>query len=482
MGAPISPTGLPDRISFRTVFGLAWPVMISMLSYTAMSVIDTAFVARLGTDPVAGIGLAIPVVFLFQTMGVGLLIGAKVAIAQRTGAGADDRARRLAWHAAWLALGLGVVVAAIAPLGPQVFTLMGVSGPVAEEATAFFSIRILGAVLIFVSFAANAWFQGRGDMRTPMVGALIGNAVNIALDPFFIFGWGSVPSFGVAGAALSTLFGLGANATFLWWRAWPALRTVPRRLERDLLAEIWHLGLPISVRQTLGVGSFAVFTALLGRVGAIDLAAHIIAIRIVSVSFLPGHAVSEAASVLVGQAVGAARPDLARRAWSISVRLAMFIMAAWAVIFMALPEWLILPFGAQPEVLELTIQLLAIAALFQVFDAVAMVALGVLNGAGDTRFAMVSTVGVAWLVNVPLAWLLAIELELGAVGAWLSLTAEISVLAAVSLWRLRGDAWLEKGLAAADSGGEADGCGADGVQAVEPANDDAGEECVVAAK
>lgn len=437
---------LPERIDLRVVFGLSWPIMVSMLAYTAMSVIDTAFVARLGTAPVAGIGLAIPIVFLFQCFGIGLLIGAKVAIAQRTGAGDEERARRIAWQGLYLAVFMGILVSTLAGLGAGFFELLGASHRVADEAAAFFSIRTLAAPIVFANFAAVAWFQGRGDMRTPMVASVSGNVVNIVLDPVLIFGLGPLEPLGVAGAALSTLVGLGLATAWLWWRLLPAIRDTPREPAPALLREIWHLGLPIGVRQTLGVGSFAVFTALLARVGAVDLAAHVVAFRVVSVSFLPGHAVSEAAGVLVGQAVGARRPDLARAAWRTAVKLGVGIMGAWAVVFLAVPGLLVSPFGVGPEVAELAVLLLGVAALFQVADAVAMVGLGALNGAGDTRFGMVACVGAAWGVNVPLALLATSVFDGGAVGAWLALTAEVTVLAVLAWRRLQGSAWLEHGL------------------------------------
>ena len=451
MGAQRHPSALPEHINLRVVFGLSWPIMISTLSFTAMSVVDTAFVARLGTEPVAGIGLAVPIVFLFQCFGIGLLIGAKVGIAQHTGAQEHDLARRLAWQAAAVAVVLGILVSGLAGLGTGFFEALGATPRVADEAAAFFSIRTLAAPIVFLNFAAVAWFQGRGDTRTPMVATLLGNVVNMGLDPIFIFGWGPVEGLRIAGAALSTLVGLGLATLYLWWRLWPELRHAPRRLERALLGQLWHLGLPIGVRQTLGVASFAMFTDLLARGGALDLAAHVVAFRIVSVSFLPGHAVSEAASVLVGQAVGARRPDLAREAWRKSVLLAVAIMASWAVVFVALPGALVAPFGVEAEVAEVVAVLLAIGALFQVADAIAMVALGALNGAWDARFAMVACVGAAWGVNVPCAWLSTQVFHLGAPGVWLGLLAEVTVLAGVAWWRIQGTAWLEQGSAGGGS-------------------------------
>jgi MATE family multidrug resistance protein len=437
------PWKLPERIGVRDVLSLSWPIMVSMLSYTAMSVVDTIFVGRLGTAPLAGVGLAVITGFFVSSFGNGLLAGAKVAIAQATGAGMDGSARRLAWHALGLAGMLGLVVASLSPLADWIFTVLGASAESAPHAASYFSVRILGAPLIFGIMAANAWFHGRGDMRTPMNGTLLANGVNIALDPLLIFGWGFVPAMGVAGAAWATVLGFAVGVLYMLSRMLPDLAGVSRRLERRLFRTLWTVGSPIGVRYFLDVGSFQVFTILLTWAGDVHLAAHVVVVRIISVSFMPGYAVGEATGVLTGNAVGADRPMLAREAWRAGTRLGVLIMLGSAVVFVLAPELLLGVFTPTPEVLEIGRMLLVIGAGFQIFDALVMVACGALNGAGDTRFAMWASVTTAWLLKLPLCYVLALPGGYGAVGAWLGLTAEIVVLAALLLWRVRGSEWLE---------------------------------------
>ena len=437
---------LPERIGVRDVLSLSWPIMVSMLSYTAMSVVDTIFVGRLGTAPLAGVGLAVITVFFVSSFGNGLLAGAKVAIAQATGAGVDDSARRLAWHALGFAGMLGLVVASLSPLAAWIFSVLGASAESTPHAASYFSVRVLGAPLIFGIMAANAWFHGRGDMRTPMNGTLLSNGVNIALDPLLIFGWGFVPAMGVAGAAWATVIGFGVGVLYMLWRMLPGLAGVPRRLERRLFRTLWTVGSPIGVRYFLDVGSFQVFTILLTWAGDVQLAAHVVVVRIISVSFMPGYAVGEATGVLTGNAVGATRPTLAREAWRAGTRLGVLIMLGSAVVFVLAPEVLLGVFTPTPEVLEIGRMLLIIGAGFQIFDALVMVACGALNGAGDTRFAMWASVSTAWLIKLPICYALALPGGYGAVGAWLGLTAEIVLLAGLMLWRVRGSAWLEQRL------------------------------------
>lgn len=436
-------TALPERITHRIVLGLAWPLMISMLSYTATSVVDTLFVGRLGTAQLAAVGLAIPLVHLFQSFGIGLIGGGRIAISHRVGANEPELARALFVQLIAFSVSMGVVIAALVPLANPAMGLLGAGPEMSSHAEMFFGIRILAAPLVFSSFAFNAWFHGNGDTRTPMVGTLLCNGVNIVLDPILIFGWGPVEGMGVAGAALATDVGFAVGLIWLVWRArevWMPFswRPVPR-----YMAEIWRLGSPIGFRYLLDVAAFVLFAGMLARMGEAELAAHVLVIRIISLSFLPGHAIGEAASVLVGHAVGGHRPELARQAWARGTGLALSIMTVMGLIFAFFPEWVVSPFSPSDEVAQVAIQLLWVAAGFQLFDAVAMVGLSVLNGAGDTRFAMWCSVLPSWLIKLPVGALLTVVWGWGAVGAWIGLLAEIVVVAFLVHWRIRGETWLE---------------------------------------
>jgi len=440
-------TALPEQIGMLALAKLAWPIVVSMLSFTALIVVDSIFVAQLGTAPLAAIGLAVSVTFLVLGFALGLIRGTKVVVAQLVGAGDEDQVDQTLTQGLILAVGLGLVVAALAPLGNQIFPIMGGSPEVVRHADAYFAIRVLGAPVTFALVALNAWFEGRGDTRTPMFATLLANGLNLALDPLLIFGWGPVPRMGTGGAALATVLSVAIALVPVAWKARRsvALEDWSWRIQTDLLRWICKVGLPMGMSRALEVGAWVVFTALLARISPIHLAAHVVVMRVVSVSFLPGHGIGEAAGVFVGQAVGAGQPQQAREAVRAGMRLAVGLMAGFAFIFVLFPEPLIAVFGVEAGVLELAYQLLVVAALFQVFDAIATVGIGALIGAGDTRWVMAVGVTSAWLVNIPLAWFFAIELQWGAVGAWLGLTAEIFVIAAVHLVRLQGKAWLTAG-------------------------------------
>lgn len=433
---------LPEHVRMRDVFHLAWPITVSMLSYTVMGVVDTLFVSRLGTGPLAAVGLAAIATHLVLAFPNGLMRGVKVNVAQRTGAGEHNEAMRLGWQGVYIAGAFGFLIAAMAAMGPHWFERLGASRAVGEWASSYFGVRVLGAPLVFGMGALTAWFQGRGDTRTPMAASLVANALNIALDPIFIFGWGPVPAMGLPGAAASTVLSIGVGLGLLVWRFLPAMADTPRAPRLDLMRAIVRIGAPVGVQWQIDVGAWVVFSAILAAAGEVELAAHVMVIRIISVSFLPGHALSEAAGVIVGHAVGAGRPEAAREAFAAACKLAVGLMFAMGVVFVAAPGVLTAPFGVEPDVAAVAHKLLIIAATFQVFDALTMVAFGSLSGAGDTRFVMVASVLTGWLVKLPVGAVLAIPLGMGAAGAWLGLTVEIMVLTALGLWRIRGDAWL----------------------------------------
>ena len=442
---------LPNKLSISDVTTLAWPIMISMLSYTAMSVVDTIYVSRLGTEPLAGIGLAITVVFLSQAFGGGLLGGVRISISHRSGAGEDDVAKELAWQGLWLALVMGVLVVALRSPILFGFELFGASPEVTHQAQLFFGVRIFGAPFIFAVLAMTSWFQGRGDTKTPMIATVVGNGVNIVLDPILIFGVGFVPSFGIQGAAMSTIVGFVAGGLYLAMRIRHDLGDTPWRPQRHRITEIWQVGYPVGIRNLLEVGSWVCFAVMLAAVGDEHLAAHVIVIRIMSVSFLPGVAIGEAASVLTGHAVGAHRPVLAYQAWTIAMWLSVAIMSLCALVFWFAPGPLLAVFNPEPNVVAVCVDLLVIAAAFQVIDAVAIVSLCVLNGAGDTRFTMWIGIVGTWLVKLPLGFLLAIPFGMGAVGAWVGLTGEIVVVAVLATIRFRTGGWNKKRSALSES-------------------------------
>ena len=430
-----------EKTTPRHILKLAWPVMVSMLSYSLMSAADAVFVGRLGTVPLAAIGLAVTTTWLFLALPVGILRGVRVAVSQATGAQRTLTADALGWQSVWLALLGGLGVAAVAQASPWIFSLLGATPEVAAQAWTYFQIRALAAPVALVELGLTAWFEGRGDTRTPMRVNVTVNLLWVALDALLVAGFGPIPAMGIAGAAWAGVISLGVAAVWLFALALPRLRLARWRPRRTLLRESTRLGLPIGVQRLLDIVAWTVLTGVLASISDAQLAAHVVAIRVLMSSFLPGLAIGEATAVLVGQAVGARRQDQARTAWWAGVQTAFVAMAIGALVFITVPDLLLAPFGVSAEVAAIARQLLVIAAVFQVIDAVATVTYLSLDGAGDTRFTLVISLALSWGVKLPIGILLARSAGWGAVGGWLGLTAELAVLLVVLVWRWRSGLW-----------------------------------------
>ena len=430
-----------DNGSLREVASVSWPIVVSMLSYTAMGVTDTLFVGWIGTTELAAVGLASTVFFLFNSFFFGSIHGVKVLAAQATGAKQHKLAELAAWQGFFLAIPFGAAVIALSSFSEGIFALMGGTAAVQGMAAVYFGVRVWGAPFGYVAVAAGDYFQGIGDTKTPMKVNLFVNAANIVLDVVLIFGLGPIPAMGVHGAALATVIASALGMVLM------STRFVERvgfhaQLSLKVMEKVLRLGVPMGVRYVLNVAGFTVFTAIVARMGEAALAAHQIAFKIISISFLPGYGISEATSILTGQYVGAGEPSHAKRSYRNAMKLSVGMMGVFGAVFWIFPEVLIGVFQSDPEVLRIGSQLLILAALFQVFDAVAMTGIGALNGTGDTRFTMLMSVGCSWFIMVPTAYFFGVELGYGTTGAWVGIVFEVFALAIIAAWRFHSERWV----------------------------------------
>jgi MATE family multidrug resistance protein len=279
---------------------------------------------------------------------------------------------------------------------------------------------------------------------------LAANGLNIALTPVLVQGWGPFEGHGVAGAALATVISFTFGA-FLLWIPFRQLFGRVAGLSRRSMRGIVQVGYAIGVRFLMDIGGWALLTAMLSRLGESEVAATLVAVRVISISFMPGYGISEATSIVVGQYIGAADEASALRAFRSSLWLSCVTMGIFALAFWLLPETIMGWFSDDSEVVRIGSNLLLLAALFQLVDAVAMSAIGALNGAGDTGFVMIASVAGTWLLMVPLGWWLGIEQGMGARGVWIALTAEISLRAVLTWGRWRSGAWRSKAVIQANA-------------------------------
>jgi MATE family multidrug resistance protein len=407
-----------------------------MLSYSAMTLVDTIFVGRLGPASLAGVGLAGVVSFALLVFSIGLLRGVKVLVSQAIGGGRPDRAGDFLAAGLVLALSLALVTVLLGQLVALIMPALAASPAAGRDAATYLSIRILGAPLLLAYVAMRETVYGQGQARAPMVASVLANLSNIALAYLFLFHL----DMGVAGVAWSTVASHAVETgVVVALRGREMLPSWRRGLPH--LAAVWRMGLPNALQLLIEMGSFLLLTVLIAAMSEADMAAHQIALQAIHFSFLPALAVGEAASVMAGQAVGANRDDLV-----IGVaRLAMWMAGTYTALCTGVlafgAPWIASLFTTDAGVITAAVPLLYMAAAFQVADGANVVARGVLRGTGDVRFPALVGIAASWSLMPPLCWLLGHQAGLGAFGGWIGLSADILVTTAIFWWRLIRRGW-----------------------------------------
>jgi MATE family multidrug resistance protein len=458
MSTATTPSSRGRRVpSWREIVALAAPVVVSKLSFTAMGLVDTAMVGRLGAVSQGAVGLAHTWIFTLGVLGLGVLGVVNTYVAQNHGA---DRPRDCGFvlgQGVRMAVMLGGATMIVLFLSLPMLHWMGQGAGVADLASIYAACRLLGFTAVFGYWVYNGYLEGLGHTRTPMVIALISNAVNILLDWLLIFGPGPLPELGVAGAGLATaVSNLFMLACFVWVVHRPrspyhqhfGAARVREPLDLRYTWEMVRVGLPMGLQFFLEVGAFMVFAIMIGWLGAAPLAANQVTMRLMSISFMTTWGLGVAATTLVGRHLGAGEPTLAVLAGRRTLLLGLGVTGLAALGYVGLAEPLSAVFTTDAEVVSLAAMLLPVAAVFQILDGINMISYGALRGAGDTRYPMWAVGFMSWVVGIPLVWALAMPAGLGLLGAWLGTTVMVAGMAALLWGRFHRAGWTQRRLVA----------------------------------
>lgn len=436
----------PPRPSFaqdlRDVARLAFPIVGVQVGLMAMGVVDTMIVGHVSAAALAGVAIGNLYFFMVMVFGMGLLFALDPLVAQGLGAGDRQQVTLAIQRSLLIAAGMSVVAAVLyIPAGP-VLGWLDQPKEVVPIAARFVHASIPGALPLLAFVALRQSLQAMKRTR-PIVATIVGaNVLNAALCAALVYGLGGFPAMGAVGAAWSSTVSRWILALALLALAWRDLEPhlVPWRreaFERGSIARMLGLGLPIAITVSLESGVFAVVALVMGRLGTAAVAGHQIAIRLASFTFMVPLGVGNAAAVLVGHAVG--RGDLAgarRAAWA-SLTLGVGFMALSALVFITAPGLLSRLFTGAPDVLAVAIALLPIAGVFQVFDGIQVVAVGVLRGAGETRGPMIVNILGFWLLGFPVSLFLGFRVGLGPRGLWWGFVAGLAAVAILLVLRMR---------------------------------------------
>jgi putative MATE family efflux protein len=434
----------------RAVIMLAIPMVMEMAMESIFAVADVFWVAHLGADAVATVGLTESMLTLIYTAAMGLSIGATALVARRTGEHDAEGAARAAGQSIILGLGVAAAIAAIAaPNAAALLRVMGATEEVVRTGSGFTTIMLGGNATVLLLFMLNAVFRGSGDAAIAMRVLWFGNLINILLGPCFIFGLGPFPELGVAGAAVATNIGRGSAVAYqlvVLSRGHGRVKLAPRhlRLDTSVMRAVLRLSGTGTFQILIGTASYIGLVRILSVFGSAALAGYTIGIRIIIFALLPAWGISNAAATMVGQNLGAGQPDRAERAVWTATYYNMALLGGIGLVFVVAAGPIARLFTGDPQVQPYAIDCLRIVSLGFVFYAAGMVLTSAFNGAGDTWTPTVINLFVFWLFEIPLAWWLATRTPLGAHGVFIALTLAYSMLAVVSAVLFRRGAWKTK--------------------------------------
>lgn len=425
---------------------LAAPMALTELGWLAMTFVDTIMVGRL-PDSASAIGAVSLGGTLFYTIGLfgsGIMLGMDTLVAQAYGAGRLEDCHRSMWNALYLACVfspvLMIAVLALLPLFPR----FGLEAALVAQTVPFLKALVWSTLPLALYFALRRYLQAMGIVK-PVVFALISaNLVNLLGNWALVYGHWGAPALGVPGSGWSTCISriymvlvLALAAVYYDRKRNSGLWQASRRLEMWRIRALLRLGLPAALQLLLEVSAFATATFLIGRLGAVQLAGHQIALNVASFTYMVPLGIGSAAAIRVGHAIGARDVHGAARAGWMALFFAAGFMACAGIVLFFFARPIARVYTPELAVVSAGATLLLVAAVFQLFDGMQVVATGALRGAGNTRVPMLANLIGYWVIGLPLGALLCFKLKLGAVGMWAGLCLALVVigLGLLFVWR-----------------------------------------------
>lgn len=429
---------------------LAVPMVIEMAMESIFAVVDLYFVSHLGSSATATVGLTESYLAIVYTLAMGLGIGVTATVARRTGEQDHEGAAHAAAQGIWLAFSFSMVLGLIGAIwAPDLLRVMGAKPDVIAVGTPYARIMLGGNVVVLLLFVINAAFRGVGDAAIAMRALVIGNGINIVLNPCLILGLGPFPALGVTGSAVATMIGRGCGVLYQFWalkQARGRLAITPRQAVPDLPL-MWRM------LKMSGTGMFQgfVMTAswvgliyVLASFGTVAVAAYQIAIRVMLFFLLPSFGLANAAATLVGQNLGAGKPERSEAAAWKAGQLNAIFLGIVSMFFVGFSGTLVGWFTDEPAVRAIADPALATICLGFPFYAYGMVLSNSFNGAGDTWTPTVLNIICFWVIEIPLAWYLSKVLGWGPEGGFAAITIAFSCLAILAVPLFKRGKWKLK--------------------------------------
>lgn len=434
---------------------LAIPLVTAELGWMAMGIEDTMMVGRQTNSAVAigAVSLGSVLYYAVAIFGTGLMLGLDTLVSHSYGAGDVEDCHRSLVNGVYLSLGTAPVLMGIVRLWEPILHRLTIEPDVVNVAIPYLRTLNWSTFALLLYFVFRRYLQGINLVKPVMFSLVSANLVNILGNWAFVFGHLGVRAMGTVGSGWSTCVARTYMAVVLMTyclyydrRHNTGLREASRLPHFPRVWQLITLGFPAAAQYGLEVGVFAVATMLIGKLGAVQLASHQVALNTASLTYMVPLGISAAAAVRVGQALGRRDPAGASRAGWTAISLGAGFMLLMAVAFWTVPHWIVRVYTESQEVIRSASALLFVAAFFQLFDGIQTVATGALRGAGDTRTPMACHLVFYWLVGLPFGYYLCFRVGLGAPGMWAGLSIALICIgiALLFFWRRK-----ERGFAVA---------------------------------
>ncbi|MBK3517895.1 MATE family efflux transporter [Carboxylicivirga marina] len=436
----------------KAVFLLAIPMVLEMVMESVFAVVDIYFVGRLGADAVATVGITESVLTIIYAIAFGLSMATTALVSRRIGEKNRSEASKEAMQAIITGFVISVVIAV-----PGVFfakdllRLMGASPAIVDELSVYTSIMFGGNVVIMLLFINNAIFRGAGDAAIAMRMLWIANGLNIILDPLLIFGIGPFPELGVAGAAIATNIGRGLAVIYQLYILWKGngrvnLSGLAIRVDWMRITHLVKISLGGIAQSLIATSSWIFLVRIISNFGSEVLAGYTIGIRIIIFSLLPSWGLSNAAATLVGQNLGANQSQRAEKAvWGVA-RINLIFLVSLSFLFIIFPDWFVQLFSDDQAVIDAGIKCLRIVAYGFGFYGIGMVMTQAFNGAGDTRTPTRINIVAFWMIEIPLAYLMAMHLGLKEDGAFYAIIIAEACMTLMAAYLFKKGRWKKEAI------------------------------------
>jgi len=434
------------RAEFRPTLQLAIPLVLAELGWMSMAIVDTMMVGRLPNSATAmgAVSLGGILVHVLAFFGGGLLIGLDTLVSQAFGAGQREDCHRSLVHGIYLSLALTPLLMTPVWYFDSLLRMAGIGPDILALAGPYSKALAWGTLPLLLYFAVRRCMQGMNMVRPIAFALVTANIINAIGNWILIYGKLGAPAMGAVGSGWSTAWARTYLAAvlvgyLLWYDQKHRTDLLRTPMQPDLMRirRLIALGFPAALQITLEIGVFALVTALIGRLGAVSLAGHQIALNTVSFTYMVPLGISSAAAVRVGQAIGRRDPSAAASAGGSAIFFGAAFMTLAGIVLLLFPHAIARLYTPDPVVIKNTVILLAAGAAFQLFDGIQTVATGALRGAGDTRTPMLCHFTAYWIVGLPLGAWLCFQRGWGAFGLWSGLSLALILIGIVLLFAWR---------------------------------------------